>query len=295
MKHLDLTGLAHESEAAWSGVLDLVAVCADGWSLAGGQAVFVQTALRGRVPDRPSTDADLVIDLRADPGAARRLTEALREIGFEPTLRDGNGRMHRWIRGEAQVDVLQPRYLGERVEKRLNRQGLETIGAPGAQHLLSRTEMVEVQLGERSAAVRAPTALGIIVAKAAGFQEIIDDPYRVRHLADILTVGPLVRARELREETAYTKLEQQRVANAVGQSMSEKYTAELLTWFPNDLQSRIERTRNLHHDHAQRSQERRLLDKLSRGPGGVPLQQAAVARQQATRIESPGQGPRLSF
>ncbi len=139
MKHLDLTGLAHESKAAWEGVLDLAAVCAEGWSLAGGQAVFVQTALRGRVPDRPSTDADLVIDLRADPGAARRLTEALREIGFEPTRRDGDGRKHRWIRGEAQVDVLQPRYLGERVEKRLNEQGLETIGAPGAQHLLSRT------------------------------------------------------------------------------------------------------------------------------------------------------------
>lgn len=114
MKHLDLTGLAHESEAAWAGVLDLAAVCAKGWSLAGGQAVFVQTVIRGKVPDRPSTDADLVIDLRADPGAARRLTAALREIGFEATRRDGNGRMHRWIRGEAQIDVLQPRYLGER-------------------------------------------------------------------------------------------------------------------------------------------------------------------------------------
>lgn len=295
MKQLDLTGLTHESEAAWAGVLDLAAVCADGWSLAGGQAVFVQTALRGSVPDRPSTDADLVIDLRADPGASRKLTDALREIGFDATRRDGNGRMHRWVRGDAQIDVLQPRHLGDRIENRLNKQGLETIGAPGAQHLLSRTEMVEIRLGGKAAEVRTPTALGIVVAKAAGFQEIIHDPYRVRHLADVLTVGPLVRASELRNEKPYTKLEQQRVANAIGQSSKEKYSAELRTWFPRDLESRIERTLNLHRGHAERSQERRLMDKSARRPDGAPVQQVMEHPDQYRGPDGPGTGPRMSY
>ncbi|QIM15402.1 hypothetical protein G7067_01665 [Leucobacter insecticola] len=95
MKLLDLTALDHEAEAAWNGVLDLAIAYPEGWALAGGQAVFVQTMLRGKVPSRPSSDADLVIDLRADSGAARNLVEALRSIGFEATPPDGNGRVHR--------------------------------------------------------------------------------------------------------------------------------------------------------------------------------------------------------
>lgn len=269
MTHLDLTTLEHEAEAAWHGVLDLAEVCPDGWALVGGQAVFVQAALHGEQPPRPSSDADVVIDLRADPGAARRLVDALRAIGFETTRRDANGRAHRWERGTAQIDVLQPRYLGDRIEKRLTREGLETIAAPGAQHLLSRTEMVNVTLGAKSAKIRTPTALGIIVGKAAGFQEIIDDPYRVRHLADILTIGPLITARELRAEAPYTRLEKQRVGNAIGQIRNGRFSNELRPWFPTDLDERLEQLTAVHKNHAARA--------LSRGPQGYAAQgQAAV-------------------
>ncbi|MBK0422574.1 hypothetical protein JD292_10880 [Leucobacter sp. CSA2] len=252
LKHLDLTNLDSEAEAAWVGVLDLAEVCPEGWSLAGGQAVMVQTALRGHRPERPSSDADLVIDLRSDPGAARKLVDALREIGFSPALRDAHGRVHRWEREDAQIDVLQPRYLGDRAERGLSRAGLETIAAPGAQHLLSRTEQVNVTLGERSAPVRTPTALGIIVAKAAGFQEIIEDRYRVRHLADILTVGSIVSGRDLRREAPYTRLERQRVGNAIGVIRGGKYAQELMAWFPNDLSERAENLTALHRAHSAR-------------------------------------------
>lgn len=253
MKHLDLTALDHEAEAAWDGVLDLAAACPEGWALAGGQAVFVQTVLRGEAPARPSSDADLVIDLRADPGAARNLVDALRSIGFEASRRDGNGRVHRWVRDAAQIDVLQPRHLGDRADRRLSRAGLETIGAPGSQHLLARTERVEVSLNGKSATIRTPTGLGIVVAKAAGFQEIIDDPNRVRHLADILTVGPLLSARDLRDEMPYTRLEKQRVGNAIGHTRHEKYATDLLTWFPTDLAQRRHDIAALHQSHSERS------------------------------------------
>lgn len=253
MEHLDLTDLGHEAEPAWNGVLDLAIVCPEGWSLAGGQAVFVQTVLRGEMPARPSSDADLVIDLRSDSGAARKVVDALRAIGFEMTRRDGGGRMHRWVRGKAQIDVLQPRYLGDRVEKRLSRNGLEAIAAPGSQHLLSRTEQVTVSLGDKSAVLRVPTGLGIIVAKAAGFQEIVEDPFRVRHLADILMVGSLLSAQDLRKETPYTRLEKQRVGNAIGHIRSGKYSADLYAWFPTTLAERLEDLAAVHRAHLMRT------------------------------------------
>lgn len=287
MTHLDLTALGHEAEAAWNGVLDLAQVCPSGWALVGGQAVFVQAALHGEQPSRPSTDADLVIDLRADPGAARDLVDALRSIGFEISRRDAKGRAHRWVRGDAQIDVLQPRYLGDRMEKRLSKEGLETIAAPGAQHLLSRTELVTVTLGSQSASIRTPTALGIIVGKAAGFQEIVDDPYRVRHLADILTIGPLVTARELRKEAPYTRLERQRVGNAIGQMRSGKYENELRSWFPKDLEVRLERVAAVHQSLAERSSHPPHEHTPQRLGAGSASQQAEFDRGGQTGLVEP--------
>ena len=251
MKTLDLGALDHEAEASWSGVLDLAEVCPTGWSLAGGQSVYVQAVLRGSPPPRPSSDADVVIDLRADPGAAERIVAGLVAVGFEETRRDGNGRMHRWVRGDAQIDVLQPRFLGPRLDRRLDRQKLATIGAPGAQHLLTRTEQVQVTLGGRTAEIRTPTALGVIVAKAAAFTEIIGDAQPTRHLADILTLAPLLSAKELRAEAPYNRLEHERVGNAIGQSQKPENMRKLQQWFPDDLDQRIEAARKMHAFHAQ--------------------------------------------
>lgn len=296
MPQLDLTALDHEAEAAWNGVLDLAAACPEGWALAGGQAVFVQALLHGEQPPRPSSDADLVIDLRADPGAARRLVDALRSIGFAITRRDARGRAHRWERGDAQIDVLQPRYLGARIEKRLSREGLETIAAPGAQHLLSRTEVVTVTLGVKSAAVRTPTALGIIVAKAAGFQEIVDDPYQVRHLADILTIGPLVTARELRAEAPYTRLEKQRMGNAIGKMRGGKFAEELEAWFPGEVERRLDRLNAVHKNHAARTQEATSaarLDAVPAVPGQNPWDGSWPGAASSDHRQSSNQGQGL--
>ncbi|WP_156322601.1 hypothetical protein [Leucobacter musarum] len=214
--------------------------------MAGGQSVYVQAALRGVAPRRPSSDADLVIDVRADGGAARRIVDTLRAVGFEATRRDANGRMHRWQRGAAQIDVLQPRYLGQRAESRLSHDGLETIAAPGAQHLLNRTEVVKVTLGSKSAEIRTPSILGVVIAKAAGFQEIVSDPFRVRHLADILTVAPLIEPADIRAEAPYTRLEKQRVGNAIAKLQKEEFVSELRTWFPDDLDARSQSARRAH-------------------------------------------------
>ncbi|QIM15403.1 hypothetical protein G7067_01670 [Leucobacter insecticola] len=112
-----------------------------------------------------------------------------------------------------------------------------------------------MSLGEKSAPVRIPTGLGIVVAKAAGFQEIVEDPNRVRHLADILTVGSLLSRRDLLIEKPYTRLEKQRVGNAIGHMQNAKYVTDLQSWFPTDLSDRLQDLKAMHLTHSERIRE----------------------------------------
>lgn len=62
--------------------------------------------------------ADVVLDVRAWPYAAREFTATLRDLGFIPAGTTWNGRQYRWVHGEGQVDVLIARFLGERAQRR---------------------------------------------------------------------------------------------------------------------------------------------------------------------------------
>ncbi|WP_143034043.1 hypothetical protein [Paramicrobacterium humi] len=93
----------------------------------------------------------------------------------------------------------------------------------------------------QSAAIRTPTILGALVAKAAAYQEILDDPHKVRHLADMLTLAPLMTGRDLRGEPSLKRLEKRRMGNAVGRARMGADRDALLAWFPHDLDDRIRR------------------------------------------------------
>src|SRR5450830_794235 len=131
---------------AWSGLLDLSERHPTGWTLVGGQMVHLHCIERGVAPTRPTDDVDAVLDVRAEPGALHSFTTALVELGFASTGESWEGHQHRWQRGEAQIDVLIPRHLGERAAGRRGASGGTTIETPGAQQALDRTQTVEVVL-----------------------------------------------------------------------------------------------------------------------------------------------------
>jgi hypothetical protein len=103
---------------AWSGLLDLSERHPSGWTLVGGQMVHLHCIERGIAPTRPTDDVDTVLDVRAEPGALHSFTTALVELGFASSGESWEGHQHRWQRGEAQIDVLIPRHLGERAAGR---------------------------------------------------------------------------------------------------------------------------------------------------------------------------------
>jgi hypothetical protein len=178
--------------AGWRAMLDLYDIHSTGWTLVGGQMVHLHCAERGGSPARPTDDLDAVLDVRAEPNALLTFTTALTDMGFTSDGETWTGHHHRWVRGEATIDVLIPRSLGERAAQRTGASGGTTLETPGAQQALNRTEDVDVVLGGRAGTVRRPNLLGALVAKAAAHTVSLD-PARRRHVIDFAVLSTLIR------------------------------------------------------------------------------------------------------
>jgi hypothetical protein len=117
------------------------------------------------------------------------------------------------------IDVLIPRHLGERAEKRRGVTGGTTIAAPASQQALDRSETVEVQAGSSFGRVNRPTILSSLIGKA-GALSIFNDPRRQRHIDDFLTLASVVRASDLRGIT-YRPAERDHLSNMLGHLANE--------------------------------------------------------------------------
>ena len=133
-----------------------------------------------------------MLDVRAEPLVLRAFTTSLSELGFEPAATTWNGHQHRWQRGDATIDILIPRNLGERAAGRTGASGGTTLETPGAQQALDRTEDVAVMVADRTGTVRRPNLLGALVGKAAAHTVALDRG-RARHVADFVVLASLIR------------------------------------------------------------------------------------------------------
>lgn len=180
-----------QQQAAWVSLLDLYDRKPTGWTLVGGQMVHLHRAERSATPTRPTDDVDTLLDVRAEPHALHDVTDALQDLGFRPDGTSSNGHQHRWVLGDATVDVLIPDHLGPRATSRRGVGGGTTIATPGAQQALDRTWSVQVQVGSRIGTVRRPSLLGALVAKGAAYGVQLDRARR-RHLIDFAVLATLV-------------------------------------------------------------------------------------------------------
>lgn len=194
-----LPAMSQGQRDGWHALLDLHDVMSTGWTLVGGQMVHLWCAERGVAPARPTDDLDAVLDVRANPAALMEFTTALADMGFAPDGETWNGHQHRWVRDEAQIDVLIPRWLGERAAKGKGAGGGTTLETPGAQQALDRTEEITVDAGGRLGIVRRPNLLGALVAKAAAHKVVLDKARR-RHLTDFLVLTTMIEPQDRVEE-----------------------------------------------------------------------------------------------
>lgn len=194
-----LPAMPPEQTASWHGLLDLYERLDSGWTLIGGQLVHLHCAERGRLPVRPTNDADTVVDVRADPKMLRSFTGALVELGFTSAGVSAEGVEHRWVRDAASIDVLLPEGVGERSRARPGVTGSPSLSTKGGSQALARSETVPVTVDGRQGFVRRPNLVGALIAKAAAHGNVGDRDRR-RHRYDFLLLATLITASDFRSE-----------------------------------------------------------------------------------------------
>lgn len=211
---IEMPALGHKSALAWHALFDLSEKVPNNWCLVGGQMVHLWCIERGIIPNRPTDDGDAVLDVRAQPTILHQVTAALVDIGFESAGQSPEGHQHRWIRGDATIDVLIPENIGERAAARRGITGGTTLEARGSRQALDRAELVTVRHDGRQAQIWRPNLLGALVLKAAAYTVPLD-PAVKRHLIDFAVLSTLV-TRGDRLATAMTPKDRRRLGNAIG-------------------------------------------------------------------------------
>jgi len=101
MTVIEMPVLGQRSSLAWHALFDLAEKVPNNWCLVGGQMVHLWCIERGTTPNRPTDDADAVLDVRAEPTILHQVTKALVDISFESVGETPEGHQCRWIRGDA--------------------------------------------------------------------------------------------------------------------------------------------------------------------------------------------------
>ncbi|HEX8306215.1 MAG TPA: hypothetical protein VF612_15165 [Jatrophihabitans sp.] len=201
----------HAQQAAWHSLLDLYELQSGGWTLIGGQLVHLLCAERGYSPQRPTSDADAVVNARV-PEVLGQVTSALLNLAFEPDP-SSDGVQHRWKRGDAVIDVLIPEGTGARTEARKSASGFPTVAAPGGTQALDRSEVVAVVVGERSGHVPRPVLLSAMILKAAARTETTGTGLD-RHCHDFAALASVLAASDI-ARIQLTKKDRQRLGRMI--------------------------------------------------------------------------------
>lgn len=152
-------------QATWEALINLCELRPDGWTLIGAQMVALHALEKGYLPPRASRDLDVLANVRVMSNATAQISKTLLEEGFELIEPSLSGIAHKFVRGDAIIDVLAPDGLGPKT-KVFTSPPFRTVLVPGGTQALKRSAHVEVELDSRRAKVMRPNLLGAILLKA---------------------------------------------------------------------------------------------------------------------------------
>ena len=173
---IELSGLLPAEAQAWRLLFELAQANDADWLLIGGQMIYLLAVEHGATLPRPTTDLDVVVNLRALPRGTEWLASWLVERGFEQDPPSADGLSHRFRRkadpgpGTLIVDVLGPEGVGPRTRLTTVPPG-RTIEVPGTVQAFDRSALVDVAIGHSTATqtrgrVRRPNLLGALILKS---------------------------------------------------------------------------------------------------------------------------------
>jgi hypothetical protein len=178
-------------QEGWLTLLDLFDHVPRHWALVGGQMIHLHCWQRARPAPRVTTDADLIMDIRAKRTVLATVTAFLQERGFQEDGRSPTNVGHRWKRDRLSFDVLLPEGLSQAGARTSTVTGARTLQVPGGTQAIDRAQSVEVDIAGRVGRIIRPSLLGALVGKAAAL-EIPVDPNVDRHSSDFITLASLI-------------------------------------------------------------------------------------------------------
>jgi len=178
-------------QEGWLTLLDLFDHVPRHWALVGGQMIHLHCWQRGRPAPRVTTDADLIMDIRAKRTVLTTVTAFLQDRGFREDGRSPTNVGHRWRRDRLSFDVLLPEGLSQAGARTSTVTGARTLQVPGGTQAIDRAQSIEVDVAGRVGRIIRPSLLGALVGKAAAL-EIPVDPNADRHSSDFITLASFI-------------------------------------------------------------------------------------------------------
>jgi hypothetical protein len=174
--------------AIWKRLIELTTLQPEGWTLVGALMVALHGHEHGKTPPRSTTDADVLVNVRAVQDATEKFSRLLVDHDFQLDGVSPEGIGHRFTDGTVKIDVLAPDGLDKRRARLTTVPPARTVSVPGGTQALYRTQLVDVRLGEQTGQVPRPDLLGAILVKARAV-DVDDVPDAQREdLAFLLTL-----------------------------------------------------------------------------------------------------------
>lgn len=171
----------------WPLALELAKTMPTGsWTLVGGLMVQLHALHVGMIPQRSTTDVDIVLHIETTMSWART-TQALQQCGYRlQAPNNPKGPSHRFVRGGDVIDVLIADHAAPKALE-MRAPGKNLMRIPGATSALRKTVNCHIARADGSEIViSVPDVLGALTLKGGAYQEDSRDPGR--HLEDAVVL-----------------------------------------------------------------------------------------------------------
>lgn len=183
-------------DGAWRLLVELATTpSAPRWVLIGGMLVELHAHERGVAPPRATVDADVLVDVRTDPGGTATVATWLTDRGLVPDTPGYQAVAHRFRRDDGVVvDLLAPDHLGERADLTTVAPA-QTVPAVAGRRLTAAAQPVRVTYRGQAGVVQRPPVAATLVGKCRAYQhdrQVGSDRPAERHLDDAVLLLSLL-------------------------------------------------------------------------------------------------------
>lgn len=191
MKIINIPALVSAQESGWLELARFSQKFKEHWTLIGGQLVQLHCWERGVLPYRVTTDIDTVLNVISEPEILVQVTTYLQKNEFKPAGTTPDGHQYKWLKEDAEFDLLYPDNIGSKASSRKGITGATVLETPGGRQIFDFNEKVSINFLDKTYQINRPTLWGAIFIKSKALLNA-NDGGKERHLEDLAVLSSLL-------------------------------------------------------------------------------------------------------